>query len=70
MESGIDRIAKGECPINGNSPMACMFCNFGHMTECHYPMTCQEANCSHYREQNADEEADLPEDLTNISNIE
>jgi hypothetical protein len=54
MESGIDRIAKGECLINGSSPMACMFCSFGHMTDCHYPMTCEEAKCSHYREQNAD----------------
>jgi len=23
------------------------FCAYGHMTECHYPQTCREANCSH-----------------------
>ena len=21
---------------------------YGHMTECHYPLTCEEARCSHY----------------------
>jgi len=33
--------------------MQAMFCATGHMLECHYPMTCSEANCSHlerYRE--------------------
>lgn len=23
------------------------FCLIGHMTECHYPMNCKKANCSH-----------------------
>lgn len=32
------------CP----NPMAQMFCPYGHMTECHYPYTCDEAECSHY----------------------
>lgn len=27
----------------------CMFCGFGHMLECHYPFTCEEAECAHYR---------------------
>ena len=31
------------------------FCQYGHMTECHYPMTCEEAECSHYE---AEMEAD------------
>jgi hypothetical protein len=31
------------------TPMQAMFCPFGHMLECHYPMTCSEAHCDHYR---------------------
>lgn len=27
--------------------MAAMFCRCGHMTECHFPFTCQEAACAH-----------------------
>ena len=27
--------------------MAAMFCPFGHLTECHYPMNCCEARCTH-----------------------
>ena len=30
-----------------NTPMAAMFCSFGHMLECHYPMRCLEAKCDH-----------------------
>lgn len=26
---------------------AAFFCMTGHMTECHYPMSCSEAECSH-----------------------
>jgi hypothetical protein len=26
---------------------AAFFCMTGHLTECHYPMSCQEAHCSH-----------------------
>ena len=36
-----------ECQCAG-SPLAQMFCPFGHMTECHYPLTCSQAECSHY----------------------
>jgi hypothetical protein len=25
-----------------------MACPFGHMLECHYPMDCEEATCSHF----------------------
>lgn len=35
------------CP----TPMQAMFCPYGHMTECHYPKTCDEAQCSHYLRQ-------------------
>lgn len=46
---GMVKTLSGECPLGGLNPMACMFCSYGHMTECHYPETCEEANCSHYQ---------------------
>lgn len=52
---GVVKIYTGNCPINAFSPMACMFCEFGHMTECHYPQTCSEAECSHYQQELAAE---------------
>lgn len=30
------------------SPMNCMLCIYGHITECHYPETCEEALCNHF----------------------
>ena len=44
---GAIKTSSGQCPMGGTSPMACMFCQFGHMTDCHYPLTCEQANCSH-----------------------
>ncbi len=45
---GASLIGDGPNPLclceNGISPM---FCQFGHLTECHYPMNCREAECSH-----------------------
>jgi len=29
------------------SPMQAMFCPYGHMLECHWPKTCNEAQCDH-----------------------
>ena len=46
--SGIGRIERGECPMGAVSGIACMFCPYGHMTHCHYPLTCDEADCGHY----------------------
>ncbi len=46
-EPGIARIAAGECPLNAQSAMSCQFCPVGHMLECHAPMTCSQAKCSH-----------------------
>jgi hypothetical protein len=46
--TGIGRIDRSECPRGAVSPMACMLCPYGHMLECHYPQTCEEARCSHY----------------------
>jgi hypothetical protein len=47
--TGNGQIERGECPIGAISPVSCMFCSFGHMLDCHYPYTCEEANCSHYQ---------------------
>lgn len=47
---GILRIARGTCPRSGTNSMACMFCPNGHMLECHYPMSCEEAQCSHWED--------------------
>lgn len=55
---GIYRIENGSCPLGANTPMACMFCPTGHMTECHYPYSCEEANCGHYQAQLAQEEVE------------
>jgi len=31
--------------------MAAFWCMTGHMTECHYPYSCTEAECSHWAAQ-------------------
>lgn len=49
--TGVGRIDRGECPLGGLTPMSCMFCEFGHMLECHHPYTCDEVECSHYQEE-------------------
>ena len=46
---GVAKTFTGQCPLGYRSPTACMFCRFGHMTDCHYPLTCEEASCSHYQ---------------------
>lgn len=50
-KTGIGKIDRGECEVGMISPMGCMFCPYGHMLECHYPYTCEEAQCSHYQEE-------------------
>jgi len=52
------------CPHYGGrvEPMACMPCSFGHMTECHYPLECAEANCSHYKAETQFEDIDLEDE--------
>lgn len=49
--TGVGRIVRGECPCGAFTPMACMFCPYGHMLECHYPYTCEEVECSHYQQE-------------------
>lgn len=46
-EPGFIKIQEGYCPLNAKSPMACTFCMVGHLLECHAPMGCAEAKCSH-----------------------
>lgn len=56
---GAIKTANGTCPKGGTNPMACMFCECGHMTDCHFPLTCAQAQCSHYHESQL-EEIELP----------
>jgi hypothetical protein len=55
--TGIGKIDRGECPTQASNPVACTFCPYGHMLDCHYPQTCEEAQCSHYQ-LSAEEEYD------------
>lgn len=40
-----------ELKINIANLMRCMFCPYGHMTECHYPHDCDSEYCNHYKEE-------------------
>ncbi len=53
--TGIGRIDRDECPLRCIQPIACMLCSYGHMLECHYPMNCEEVECSHYQASYLDE---------------
>lgn len=46
--SGLGLVEKGMCPIGATLSIYCTTCPNGHLLECHYPMTCKEAKCSHY----------------------
>lgn len=46
-EPGIVKIKTGTCPRGANQQMSCMLCPTGHLLECHAPMTCLQAKCSH-----------------------
>jgi len=35
------------CP----TAMAAAVCQYGHMLECHFPLTCQQAGCTHQQTQ-------------------
>ncbi len=59
---GIVKTSTGQCSLGATNPLACMFCQFGHMTDCHYPHTCEEANCSHYQAE-MEVEGYIPEEL-------
>jgi len=51
---GIVKTSGGKCPLGSTSAMACMFCSYGHMTECHYPLNCEQADCSHHQAELSD----------------
>ena len=53
---GVVKVFTGQCPLGARSSLACTFCSFGHLTDCHYPQTCEEAQCSHYQQQRGYEE--------------
>ena len=63
---GATKTMQGDCPLGGSSPIACMFCQYGHMTDCHYPRTCEEAECSHYQEEMAGEIVELDEEYAGL----
>lgn len=39
---------KGNPECRCPNAMAAVFCMTGHMMECHYPLTCEQARCSHW----------------------
>lgn len=45
--AGMDVIRAGKCPLGFSLPSACFSCTRGHMTECHFPLTCEQAQCEH-----------------------
>jgi hypothetical protein len=47
--TGIGKIERGECPRGGVSSAGCTLCPYGHIIECHHPMTCEEARCGKYQ---------------------
>ena len=55
---GATKTKLGLCPLGKISAIACMFCSYGHMTECHFPLDCKEANCSHYQQAELEEKGD------------
>lgn len=50
---GMHLIEQGRCPVGARFAMACFLCEYGHATECHYPKTCQQAQCNHHRQDGA-----------------
>ncbi|MBU1067857.1 hypothetical protein KKE60_08725, partial [Patescibacteria group bacterium] len=50
--------------------MACMFCQYGHLLECHHPYNCEEANCEHYQAaMEHEQDWDLPTEGEALANI-
>jgi hypothetical protein len=45
------------------NPIAAFFCITGHMTECHYPLSCAQAKCSHLARYDPVDECDPVLDL-------
>lgn len=47
---GATKTKLGLCPLGKVSAVSCAFCPYGHLTECHFPRDCKQANCSHYQQ--------------------
>jgi hypothetical protein len=41
--TGIGTIKRGECPRGKTATLDCFFCLCGHLLDCHWPKTCEEA---------------------------
>lgn len=48
MPTGIELFKSGKCPNPIPPFIGCMLCPYGHLTECHYPYTCDSDMCHHY----------------------
>lgn len=46
---GFELTQAGLCPIGHLNEMACSICLYGHWVLCHYPLTCAERRCGHFR---------------------
>ena len=51
VDQGLARVEGGDCPMGAFTPIGCLCCPYGHMTDCHYPYKCEEAECSHWQEE-------------------
>lgn len=58
------------CADSGPRAARAMLCQSGHLTECHAPLTCEEAACSHLRRYYEDEDTDPVELEARISRQE
>jgi len=47
--NGMSLVESGNAPCGAKDIGQCIQCTEGHATECHYGMTCLEADCEHYR---------------------
>lgn len=47
--TGLGTIDRGECPRGYGHAVACASCPYGHILECHYPLSCKDAFCQHYQ---------------------
>ena len=56
------------CPCySGRSRMQSFICQYGHLTECHYPLDCDQASCNHlwkYHEDMTQQKMDQRRELT------
>lgn len=63
MNVGMQLVKENKCPLGCKNPMGCMFCDYGHMTECHYPHKCDSEHCHHYDNYSDDSDVDQGESI-------